>query len=379
MTVKVLVVDDSRFFRRRVNEMLSGDPTLEIIGEAADGQEAVDLALRLKPDVITMDIEMPVMDGISATRRILAVHYIPILMFSSLTNEGAQATFDALDAGAVDYLPKRFEEFSNDKRAAGQKLCEKLHSVARVQRHPRFPKSWENKSITPSSSTSTSTGGKAQSPRLVKRSLHQANRTAAPPSNEEPRIRKGQTSIVTIGTSTGGPVALQKILSTLPADFLPPLLLIQHMPESFTGPFAQRLDGMSQIAVKEAEDGDEIRSGLALLAPGGHQMEVKREGDKQYVHVYPAVPGQNYKPCVDITFKSIANNVPGKALVIVLTGMGADGCEGAQLLKKTGAQVWVQDEATSVVNGMPASVIDAGAADYVYSIDDIAKYLAQKV
>jgi len=374
MTVKVLVVDDSRFFRRRVNEMLAVDPTLEIIGEAADGQEAVEQALRLKPDVITMDIEMPVMDGITATRRILAVQYIPILMFSSLTNEGAQATFDALDAGAVDYLPKRFEEFSNDKRAAGQKLCEKLHSVARVQRHPRFPKSWQNKST-----TNESTLGKPVAPNLLKRSMHQANRTAAPPSSEEPRIRKGQTSIVTIGTSTGGPVALQKILAALPADFMPPVLLIQHMPESFTGPFAQRLDGMSQISVKEAEDGDEIRSGLALLAPGGHQMEVKRDGDRYYVHVYPAVPGQNYKPCVDITFKSIASHVNGRTLAIVLTGMGADGCEGAQILKKNGAQVWVQDEATSVVNGMPASVIDAGAADYVYSIDDIAKYLAQKV
>ena len=374
MTVKVLVVDDSRFFRRRVNEMLAVDPTLEIIGEAADGQEAVEQALRLKPDVITMDIEMPVMDGITATRRILAVQYIPILMFSSLTNEGAQATFDALDAGAVDYLPKRFEEFSNDKRAAGQKLCEKLHSVARVQRHPRFPKTWQNKNA-----TAESTVSKPAAPSLLKRSLHQANRTAAPPSIEEPRIRKGQTSIVTIGTSTGGPVALQKILAALPADFMPPVLLIQHMPESFTGPFAQRLDGMSQISVKEAEDGDEIRSGLALLAPGGHQMEVKRDGDRYYVHVYPAVPGQNYKPCVDITFKSIANHVNGRALAIVLTGMGADGCEGAQILKKNGAQVWVQDEATSVVNGMPASVIDAGAADYVYSIDDIAKYLAQKV
>ncbi|WP_455220695.1 protein-glutamate methylesterase/protein-glutamine glutaminase [Kaarinaea lacus] len=376
MTVKVLVVDDSRFFRRRVNEMLAVDPTLEIIGEAADGQEAVEQAFRLKPDVITMDIEMPVMDGITATRRILAVQYIPILMFSSLTNEGAQATFDALDAGAVDYLPKRFEEFSNDKRAAGQKLCEKLHSVARVQRHPRFPKTWQTKSVTADLSVNKSV---LTPTRPLKRSLHQANRTVAPPSSEEPKIRKGQTSIVAIGTSTGGPVALQKILAALPADFLPPVLLVQHMPESFTGPFAQRLDGLSQIAVKEAEDGDEIRSGLALLAPGGQQMEVKRDGDRNFVHIYPAVPGQNYKPCVDITFTSIANNVSGRTLAIVLTGMGADGCEGTQVLKKTGAQVWVQDEATSVVNGMPASVIEAGAADYVFSIDDIAKYLAQKV
>lgn len=374
MSVRVLIVDDSRFFRRRVNDMLAVDPSLEIVGEAADGQEAVEKALTLRPDVITMDIEMPVMDGITATRRILAVHYIPILMFSSLTNEGAQATFDALDAGAVDYLPKRFEEFSSDMRAAGNKLCEKLHSVARVRRHPRFPKTRENKSSAPIQS-----GAKPPNTRPVKRSLHNANRTAAPPNTEEPRVRRGQTSIVAIGTSTGGPVALQKILSTLPEDFLPPLLLVQHMPESFTGPFAERLNGMSKITVKEAEDGDEIRSGLALLAPGGHQMEVKYEAGKSYVQVYPAVQGQNYKPSVDITFTSIANTVQGKTLAIILTGMGADGCEGAQMMKKMGAQVWVQDEASSVVNGMPASVIDAGAADYVFSIDDIAQYLAAKV
>ena len=282
MSVRVLVVDDSRFFRRRVNEMLSVDPTLEIVGEAADGQEAVEKALTLKPDVITMDIEMPVMDGITATRRILAVHYIPILMFSSLTNEGAQATFDALDAGAVDYLPKRFEEFSSDMRAAGNKLCEKLHSVAKVLRHPRFTKALEGKS-----SSSAQPSAKPSATRTIKRSLHKAKTTVAQPSTDEPRIRRGQTSIVAIGTSTGGPVALQKILSSLPADFSPPLLLIQHMPESFTGPFAERLNNMSKISVKEAEDGDEIRPGLALLAPGGHQMEVKNDGGKSYVHVYP--------------------------------------------------------------------------------------------
>ena len=374
MSVRVLVVDDSRFFRRRVNEMLAVDNTLEIVGEAADGQEAVEKALTLKPDVITMDIEMPIMDGITATRRILAVHYIPILMFSSLTNEGAQATFDALDAGAVDYLPKRFEEFSSDMRAAGAKLCEKLHSVSKIQRHPRFPKSWGKKSSTP-----VQPSAKTPVTRPVRRSLHNAKVTAAPPGTEEPRVRRGQTSIVAIGTSTGGPVALQKILSSLPADFSPPLLLVQHMPESFTGPFAERLNNMSQIAVKEAEDGDELRSGLALLAPGGHQMEVKTEGGRSYVHVYPAVEGQNYKPSVDITFTSVANSIQGKTLAIVLTGMGADGCEGTQILKQMGAQIWVQDEESSVVNGMPASVIDAGAADYVFSIDDIAQYLATKV
>jgi two-component system chemotaxis response regulator CheB len=374
MTVRVLVVDDSRFFRRRVNEMLAGDPMLEIVGEAADGQEAVNQALRLKPDVITMDIEMPVMDGITATKKILATHFIPILMFSSLTNEGAQATFDALEAGAVDYLPKRFEEFSRDKRAAGRKLCEKIINVSRVKRHPRFTKTIEQKP--PSSPVDHSQAGKHH---VGKKTLHQANKTAPKPGSDAPRIRKGQVKLVAIGTSTGGPVALQKILSSLPAGFDVPLLLVQHMPESFTGPFAQRLDKLSHIDVKEAEDGDELRPGLALLAPGGHQVELKRSRDRNTVHVYPAKEGQNYKPCIDVTFQSIANVFSTKTLAIILTGMGADGCEGCLALKKMGAYIWAQDEESSVVNGMPSAVIEAGAADYVYSIDDIAAYLAEKV
>ena len=373
MTVRVLVVDDSRFFRRRVNEMLAVDPMMEMVGEAADGQEAIEQALKLKPDVITMDIEMPVMDGITATKKILAVQYIPILMFSSLTNEGAQATFDALEAGAVDYLPKRFEEFSNDKRAAGRKLCEKLRSVAKVKRHPRFPKTWEK------SDSAVADARRPAASRHGRKTLHHANRTAPQPLTEEPKIRRGQIKLVAIGTSTGGPVALQKILSTLPADFDVPLLLIQHMPGSFTGPFAKRLNTLSQIDVKEAEDGDEIKPGRALLAPGGHQLEVRHKGERSFVHVTPATEGQNYRPCIDITFKSIAQTLSTKTLAIILTGMGADGCEGCQLLKNKGAHIWVQDASSSVVNGMPASVIEAGAADYVFSIDDIATYLAQKV
>jgi two-component system chemotaxis response regulator CheB len=321
-----------------------------------------------------MDIEMPVMDGITATRKILATRFIPILMFSSLTNEGAQSTFDALDAGAVDYLPKRFEEFSKDKRAAGRKLCDKVINVARIKHPPRFTKATEAKPRTPP--VDSSQAGKHIASR---KGLHQANKTAPQPRSDAPNIRKGQVKLVAIGTSTGGPVALQQILSSLPAGFDVPLLLVQHMPESFTGPFAQRLDKLSQIDVKEAEDGDELRPGLALLAPGGHQVELKRRREHNTVHVYQATEEQNYKPCIDVTFQSIARVFSTKTLAIILTGMGADGCEGCQALKKMGAYVWVQDEESSVVNGMPSAVVEAGAADYVYSIDDIAAYLAQKV
>jgi len=374
MAIKVLVVDDSRFFRRRVNEMLSVDPGIEVVGEAADGAEAVDQALRLRPDVISMDIEMPVMDGITATKKILAVSYIPILMFSSLTNDGAKATFDALDAGAVDYLPKKFEEFANNLQEAGRKLCEKIRGVASARRPIK-----KSLGSTPTLRTSTFKTNRSE-PKQV-HTLHQANRTVAPPSQDEPRIRRGQTSLVAIGTSTGGPVALQNILTKLPEDFSAGILLVQHMPSSFTGPFAQRLDSMCKIKVKEAQDGDLIKPGTALLAPGGQQMEIAKSGDRLVVRVYPARVGQNYKPSIDITFSSIVNSmeVKNKMLAIILTGMGSDGCEGCLHLKKAGAQIWVQDEETSVVFGMPSSVVEAGGADYIYPIDNIASYLSQKV
>lgn len=375
MSLKVLIVDDSRFFRRRVTEMLSIDPTIKVVGEAADGAEAVDMALKLKPDVITMDIEMPVMDGITATRRILAVNYIPILMFSSLTNEGAKYTFDSLEAGAVDYLPKKFEEFANNLQEAGTKLCEKIRAVASAKRPTKSPIA--------TATSSAKVGESAGVAKKVNKSTstrHQANRTAtAARQHEEPKIKKGTTKIVAIGTSTGGPVALQKLLSSLPADFPAAILLVQHMPSSFTGPFADRLNGMCKIAVREAQDGDEIKPGLALLAPGGQQMEVKKSGERAFVHVFPATVGQSYKPCIDITFTSLANQLLGKTLAIILTGMGSDGCDGVLQLKDKGSQVWVQDEETSVVYGMPAAVVDAGAADYIYSIDEIATYLAERV
>ena len=373
MTLNVLIVDDSRFFRRRVTEMLAVDPSIKVVGEAADGAEAVDLAFKLKPDVITMDIEMPVMDGITATKRILAVNYIPILMFSSLTNEGAKFTFESLEAGAVDYLPKKFEEFANNLQEAGTKLCEKIRAVASAKK----------KSPTSSISAIRKAAEGSSVHKPVSKSIksrHQANRTApSARQHEEPSVKKGATKVVAIGTSTGGPVALQKLLTSLPANFHAALLLVQHMPSSFTGPFAERLNNMSKISVKEAEDGDEVKPGRALLAPGGQQMEVKKSGDKFVVKIFPAENGQNYKPCIDITFASLAKTSIGKTLAIILTGMGSDGCNGVLQLKDRGSQVWMQDEETSVVYGMPAAVVEAGGADYIFSIDEIATYLAEKV
>jgi two-component system chemotaxis response regulator CheB len=364
MAVKVLVVDDSGFFRRRVSEILSADPNIQVIGTATNGREAIDQAIALKPDVITMDYEMPMMDGITAVRNIMQRCPTPVLMFSSLTHEGARVTLDALDAGAVDFLPKNFEDISRNPEKVKQMLCEKVHSIARSNRRYSSPAPAPTQTAS-SPSHAPHAGSTTAAPRPLM--------PAAPAASAAPVKRKAYR-LVAIGTSTGGPVALQRVLTQLPANFPAPIVLIQHMPAAFTKAFAERLDKLCRISVKEAEDGDLLRPGLALLAPGGKQMMIDQRGA---VKILPGDERLNYKPCVDITFGSAAKSFNDKVLALVLTGMGADGREGARLLKQCGSQVWAQDEASCVIYGMPMAVVKADLADAVYSLDDIGKHLAE--
>lgn len=366
MPIRVLVVDDSGFFRRRVSEMLASDPRIEVVGTANNGQEAIDKTASLRPDVITMDIEMPVMDGITAVRRIMAKSPRPILMFSSLTTDGAQATLDALEAGAVDYLPKKFEDISKDRDEAKRKLCDRVYTVA-TRGHARpTPR--------PGAAALSRTAGVGTAVRPAAPATATRAATAPRPA---PVLRRGQHKLVAIGTSTGGPVALQEVLTKLPASFPLPLLLVQHMPGSFTPAFAQRLNQQCAISVKEAADGDELKPGLALLAPGGKQMIVESRGGRAVVRVMESDPRLNYKPSVDLTFGSVAKVLPGQALAVVLTGMGADGREGARLLKQGGATVWAQDEASCVVYGMPAAIAEAGLADQILPLTEVGPNLAR--
>ena len=367
MAVKVLVVDDSGFFRRRVSEILSSDSNIQVVGTATNGREAIDQVLALKPDVITMDYEMPMMDGITAVRQIMQRCPTPVLMFSSLTHEGARVTLDALDAGAVDYLPKNFEDISRNPDKVKQLLCEKVHTVSRSNR--RYSTFCTSSVSTPpvSSRGTTST--------LATTAFRTGATTPAPaaPATRSAPKRKAY-KLVAIGTSTGGPVALQRVLTQLPANFPAPIVLIQHMPAAFTKAFADRLDKLCRIRVKEAEDGDVLRPGLALLAPGGKQMMIDGRGA---VRILPGDDRLNYKPCVDVTFGSAAKSFHDKVLAVVLTGMGADGREGARLLKQSGSQVWAQDEASCVIYGMPMAVVKANLSDAVYGLDDIGRNLAE--
>jgi two-component system chemotaxis response regulator CheB len=365
MAVKVLVVDDSGFFRRRVSEILSADPNIQVIGTATNGREAIDQALALKPDVITMDYEMPMMDGITAVRNIMQRCPTPVLMFSSLTHEGARVTLDALEAGAVDFLPKNFEDISRNPERVKQLLCEKIHTIARSNR----------RSFSPPAAPAAAPAVQARPalrPAAGTASSPVSRPTGAPASSAAPK-RKAY-KLVAIGTSTGGPVALQRVLTQLPASFPAPIVLIQHMPAAFTKAFAERLDKLCRISVKEAEDGDVLRPGLALLAPGGKQMMVDARG---VIRILPGDERLNYKPCVDITFGSVSKSYGDKVLAVVLTGMGADGREGARLLKQSGSQVWAQDEASCVIYGMPMAIVKADLADAIYPLDEIGRHLAE--
>jgi len=353
--VRVVVVDDSGFFRRRVTEILDSDPSIKVVGSAENGQDAIEKVKELKPDVVIMDIEMPVLDGIKATKQIMSTNPTRIIMFSSLTTEGAKSTLDALDAGALDYLPKRFEDISSDRNEAKKLLCERVKQLARQPFHARAikPKTTESLPLTAT-----------------------AKKTA--PINKVP-TRRGGINIVVIGTSTGGPIALQDVLTKLPKNFPVPILLVQHMPGSFTPAFAQRLNDLCEIGVKEAEDGDMLKPAIAYLAPGGKQMTLGKYNGVTSICVQEAKDSQTYKPSVDITFASVARFYPNNTLAVILTGMGADGREGARALKAVGSSIWAQDESSCVIYGMPAAVADAGLTERVLSLSDIGTCISQRV
>lgn len=381
MAIKVLVVDDSSFFRRRLTEILAKDGDISIVDTANNGREAVDKALALRPDVITMDVEMPVLDGISAVREIMQQQRTPILMFSSLTHEGAKATLDALEAGAVDFLPKKFEDIARDKDEAGQLLRDRVRAVARKRPLGRATFSSTPSTLTPAKTDPAASNRLTERTALTRSNFERpklSERVTPAPSRFQPSGK--QYKLVAIGTSTGGPVALQRIITALPANFPLPIVLIQHMPAAFTGAFAQRLNSLSKIEVCEAKDNDVLRPGVAYLAPGGKQMLIDgSERDAKLRIKEDDSPRITFKPSVDITFATAARVYSDKVLAVVLTGMGADGREGARLLKQAGSRIWAQDEASCVVYGMPQAIAAAGLMDVEVSLNDVASRIMAEI
>ncbi len=380
MPVRVLVVDDSNFFQHRLKDIINEHPDLKVIGIASNGREAVEKAAELKPDIITMDFEMPVMDGVTAIKHIMANRKVPILMFSSLTYEGAKITLDALAAGALDFIPKDFAEVSRSSDALKKKLHERLITLAGATARVISPAPIVEQKTAVSTPPAT-TGARVASPAPAlapaRPSVSASQDDNKPVAQDNYRL-KNKPKILVIGASTGGPVALAEVLITLPANFPLPIVLVQHMPENFTKAFAERLNKQCKIQVREAVDGDQLQPGLALLAPGGKQLMLdKRNGGS--VRVLPDDDRVTYKPSLDITFGSAANTFADKVLGVVLTGMGSDGCKGAGILKQMGSSLWSQDEASCVIYGMPMAVARAGYSDKVLSLKDIGPRLVREV
>lgn len=352
--VRILIVDDSAFMRNALTTMLSSDPEIKIVGTARDGLEAIEKVQSLKPDVVTMDVEMPRMDGIAALKHIMETDPLPVIMVSSITTEGAKVTLDALDLGAVDFIPKNLSELSVNIVKIKEILIDKIKQIGR--------KGLVLKRIRPAAA--------AACPKTV----------AAPPHLPLRTTGDRRVGIVSVGTSTGGPKALQEIITKLPKNFPAPIVIAQHMPPNFTGPFAERLNQLSQIEVREAVDGEPLKPGVALIAPGrGHMRVVRARGIETVISISENKEDFIYRPSVDALMSSVAEYYPGRALGVILTGMGNDGLKGLINLKKTGGRIFAQDEESCVVYGMPKAVVDAGIADKVLSLDEMAGEIINSV
>ncbi|HEY9071933.1 MAG TPA: chemotaxis response regulator protein-glutamate methylesterase [Candidatus Ozemobacteraceae bacterium] len=339
--IRVLIVDDSAFMRTAIERMLKEDPQLEIVGSASNGQEAVEKVQRLRPQVVTMDIEMPIMDGLHALREIMRICPVPVIMVSSMTQAGAKVTLDALDLGAFDYVGKPGSGFTSNILTLKQDLLTKIHAAADSLPRP---------------------------PRL----------TVIDVVPKRPQVLgEGNTLIdwvVVIGSSTGGPPAIQQILAGLPANLAAPVVIAQHMPGSFTGAFAQRLNLLCNIRIKEAVDGEILQRSVAYICPGDAQTRFRRRDDGRYQFVVTSneVEKERYAPCIDATFFSAAESFGRKTLGIILTGMGEDGVRGLKNLKLVGGLTIGQDRASSVVYGMPRAALEQGAVTRILALADIA-------
>ena len=336
--IQVMVVDDSAFMRNSIAKQLNEDSGIHVIGFASNGKEALKLLPQLQPDVITLDVEMPHMDGLSTLREIMRTFPRPVIMFSSLTKEGAAETIRALMLGAVDFIAKPDNQL--DIHAAMADMVVKIKAAARAK-------------------------VKSASPILLK----PVPATPKYPDKQVHTYMK-RTPVVLIGSSTGGPAALNEIIPALPSSLQSPVLVVQHMPAGFTHSLSERLDSRSHLKVKEAEPGDTLLVGQVLIAPGGFHMTLD---DKEQVTLNQKPPVHGVRPAVDVTLNSLVQRFGRNVVAVILTGMGSDGTHGASILRSTGGYVIAEDESTCVVWGMPRSVVEAGAASAVLPRPQIAR------
>lgn len=340
MTIRVLVVDDSALMRQLLTECLTEDRDLEVVGTAPDPFIARDKIKQLQPDVLTLDVEMPRMDGLTFLENLMRLRPMPVVMVSSLTSEGADVTLQALELGAIDYVTKPKIDLAAGVRAYADELIEKIKTAARANVRR------------------ANVAAAATKPTVLTRSRH----------------FRTTERLIAIGASTGGTEAIKAVLERMPAD-APAIVITQHIPAAFSGPFAARMDRCSAMAVCEATDGQQIVPGHAYIAPGDRHLEVVRSGARYVCRLTDAPPENRHRPSVDVMFKSVAQHAGANAVGAILTGMGDDGARGLMEMRRQGAPTLVQDEASSVVWGMPGAAFKMGAAERVLPLDAIAAAL----
>jgi two-component system, chemotaxis family, protein-glutamate methylesterase/glutaminase len=343
--IKVLIVDDSAIVRKIFSEELSKEPDIEVVGTAPDPFVARDKIVLLKPEVITLDIEMPRMDGLTFLKKLMKHFPMPVIIVSSLTPKGSEMAMEALESGAVEVMAKPGASYSVGDMCV--QLKDKIRVAARVnlqriQNQPPRPQAPVSKPLTVASSSLTQTTQK----------------------------------LIAMGASTGGTEALKDVLTKMPVN-TPGIVVVQHMPAHFTTAFAERLNKLSQIEVKEAKDGDTVLDGRALIAPGNFHMLLRRSGAKYYVNVKDGPFVHHQRPAVDILFSSVAQYAGANAIGVIMTGMGADGADGLLKMKQAGAKTIAQDEASCVVFGMPKEAIKVGAADRVVPLETIPQEIVR--
>lgn len=355
-----MVVDDSAFMRKAISSMLRESPDIMVVDTAKNGEEALQKVASLDLDVMTLDIDMPGMDGLTVLERVMKTHPLPVVMVSSLTEGGAAITIRALELGAIDFIPKHLGGSSLKISMIREPLQEKVRAAAKASSKIR---NGGMKGFLSQNVGRTSPGPPTFS---------QTVEVSPPFSKGELSVDQSAPGILVIGCSTGGPQALQAVLTALPATFPWPIVVAQHMPKFFTKPFAERLDQLCALDVRQAEEGDQLHPGLILIAPGGQHMTLKGRGKMVTTHISDEPQHLPYRPSVDELMQSAAGLYGAKVIGVVMTGMGHDGLEGARAIKLTGGSVFAQDEASCIVYGMPKAVAEQGCADKVIPLDRMA-------
>jgi two-component system chemotaxis response regulator CheB len=345
--IRVLIVDDSALVRSLLTDILRADPGIEVVGAASDAHVAREKIKQLNPDVLTLDVEMPKMDGITFLKNLMRLRPMPVVMVSSLTERGADVTLDALAIGAVDYLSKPKIDLAATLKDYSEELIEKIRTASRA---------------------SVRALDASRAAMIAVRPKFSAD--AVLPKADSKQLRTTDR-IIAIGASTGGTEAIKAVLTRLPPD-TPGVVIAQHIPKAFSTPFAKRMNDCCQMTVYEAEDGQQVLAGHAYIAPGDRHLMVVRDGARYVLRLDDGVPVNRHKPSVDVLFRSVAQNAGRNAIGVILTGMGKDGAKGLKEMLEAGSQTIAQDEATSVVWGMPGEAVSLGAAQHVISLDSVA-------